>query len=156
MTFLPCNLYKNCIADISNTSSYPTRDAADLNFSNEAYIAEQFIAKHLMYMVHTYEPPELYYWLREGKANNAEDDFLYQHKNTIVPIEVKSGSSGTLRSLHQYMHRSKAKLAVRFDLNPPSLQKVEFNLTEGSGEKVSFELLSLPLYMVGELGRLME
>jgi len=139
---------------VLNALSKVSLTSLDVRFSNEDDISEQFVAQHLKYMGPTYEPPELYYWLREGKANNAEVDFLYQSKNTIVPIEVKSGSSGKLRSLHQYMYRSKAKLAVRFDLNPPSLQKVEFNLTEGKGERVSFELLSLPLYMVGEMDRL--
>ncbi len=122
---------------------------------NEDDLAEQFIAQHLRYLGPSYQPPELFYWLREGKANNAEVDFVYQNKNNIIPIEVKSGSLGTLRSIHQYIHRSKSKLAVRFDLNPPSLQKVEVGLTGGKAEKINFELLSLPVYMVGEMRRLL-
>jgi predicted AAA+ superfamily ATPase len=127
----------------------------DAKLINEDDLAEQFVAQHLRYLGNSYQPPELYYWLREGKANNAEVDFLYQFENSIIPIEVKSGTAGSLRSLHQYIHRSKSKIAVRFDLNPPSLQHVQNLLTGRESEKVDFKLLSLPLYMIGELDRLL-
>ena len=45
---------------------------------------------------------ELTYWLREGRANNAEVDYVAEFAGRIVPIEVKAGRTGTLRSLHQF------------------------------------------------------
>ena len=121
---------------------------------NEDDLAEQFIAQHLRYLGPNYLPPELYYWLREGKSNNAEIDFLFQHKNTIIPIEVKSGSTGKLRSLHQYIHKTGTRLAVRFDSNPPSIQTIRVSLPDGVTND-TFQLLSLPLYMIGELDRIL-
>ncbi|KPA10502.1 hypothetical protein MHK_009310, partial [Candidatus Magnetomorum sp. HK-1] len=47
--------------------------------------------------------------------------------------------------------------AVRFDLNQPTLQKIQHTAVTKSGKKmVSFDLLSLPLYMVEELPRLLD
>ncbi|MBF0316450.1 MAG: DUF4143 domain-containing protein [Oligoflexia bacterium] len=63
-------------------------------------IAEQFIGQHLLYWGHPFMEPKLCYWLREGKRNNAEIDYLIENKGQIVAIEVKTGKSGTLRSLH--------------------------------------------------------
>jgi len=46
---------------------------------------------------------ELTYWLREGRASNAEVDFVMAFESQIVPIEVKAGGRGSLRSLHQFV-----------------------------------------------------
>jgi len=75
----------------------------DLRLINEGKIAEQFIGQHLLDYLSTGPNRELTYWLREGKANNAEVDFVIALNGQIVPIEIKSGSSGTLKSLHQFM-----------------------------------------------------
>jgi hypothetical protein len=44
-----------------------------------------------------------YTWLREGRANNAEVDFVLSFDGQIVPIEIKSGATGSLKSLHQFV-----------------------------------------------------
>jgi hypothetical protein len=91
----------------------------------------------------------LTYWLREGRSSNAEVDFVVAFDGRIVPIEVKAGARGSLRSLHQFVGEKHVPLAVRFDSNPPSIQTVETAIQ--AGEKVSdvrYRLLSLPLYLV--------
>ena len=40
------------------------------------------------------------FWVREKKQSSAEVDFIVQSGQHIIPVEVKSGKSGTLRSLH--------------------------------------------------------
>jgi len=75
----------------------------------------------------------------------------------IIPVEVKSGKSGTLKSLQQFVFHKQSNLAVRFDLNPPGLQQVKHKASIGSSrEPVSFHLLSLPLYMVEELSAIID
>jgi uncharacterized protein len=140
---------------ILNALSKSSITDSQIKLLNEDDLAEQFVAQHLKYASPAYLPPELYYWLRDGKANNAEVDFVYHFKNRIIPIEVKSGTTGTLKSLHQYVSKMNIDLAVRFDLNPPSLQDVEVNLTEDTDKRIKFKLLSLPLYMIGELNRIL-
>ena len=63
-------------------------------------IAEQFVAQELIAHSNERMPPELYYWHREAKSSNAEVDFLLTQDGNILPIEVKSSSKGSLKSLH--------------------------------------------------------
>ena len=85
---------------------------------NEGGLAEQFIGQHLL---HPLQAPQLCYWIREGKSSNAEVDYVISRGNLIVPIEVKACKSGSLKSLQQFVFRKRVALAVRFDLNPPSV-----------------------------------
>jgi len=111
---------------------------------NEGSLAEQFVGHELLAMHRGKQAPELYYWLREGRSNNAELDFVLSEQNAIIPIEVKAGKSGTLKSLHQFIAHTKVSRAVRFDLNRPSIQQL-------SVEGIGSELISLPCYMAGRL-----
>ena len=121
---------------------------------NEGRLAEQFIGQHLL---SPFEPPRLTYWLRENKSANAEVDFVIANGNMVIPVEVKAGKSGTLKSLQQFVLRKKADLCVRFDLNPPDIQKViHFVRVNNTNVPVSYTLLSLPLYMVEELYRILD
>lgn len=124
---------------------------------NEGGLAEQFIAQHLAYRANGSEAPELYYWLREGKSTNAETDFVIARGKEIIPIEVKSGKGGSLKSLQQFALAKKTKQAVRFDLNTPAITE-ESHQTRYGTKIVSnrFRLLSLPLYLVEQLDRLIE
>ena len=126
----------------------------EIKLVNEGSIAEQFAAQHLMYFGGSSVKPQGYYWLRENGKNNAEVDFVIQNGTEIIPIEIKSGKSGSLRSLHRFMYEKKLNKAVRFDLNKPSVQHVRCRIS--TGEEVSYDLCSLPLYAICELKRLVE
>ncbi|MBA4368556.1 MAG: AAA+ family ATPase [Desulfobacterium sp.] len=127
----------------------------DNKLVNEGAIAEQFIGQHLVLLRN--DSPGLCYWLREGRSSNAEVDYVFSHGNLVLPVEVKSGKEGSLKSLQQFVLNKKTKLAVRFDLNMPGLQNLSYNANIGGKNKpVEFTLLSLPLYMVEELPRLIE
>jgi hypothetical protein len=121
---------------------------------NEGKLVEQFIGQHLL---NQFEPPRLTYWLREAKSANAEVDYITTSGNMVIPVEVKAGKSGTLKSLQQIAANKKTPLCVRFDLNPPSIQEVTYatRVSDGSVD-VSYTLLSLPTYLVGELPRILD
>ena len=121
---------------------------------NEGAMAEQFIGQHLLYRSGGRDAPQLFYWLREGKASNAEVDYVISRGERVIPLEVKAGKSGTLRSLQQFVLRRKVELAVRFDLNPISLQRVHHRIDAST--QIEFDLLSVPLYMVDQLNRLID
>ncbi len=122
---------------------------------NEGGIAEQFIGQHLIDMSGGLNPPSLHYWLREKKTGNAEIDYVITIGSRVLPVEVKAGTSGSLKSLQQFVFRRGTKLAIRFDLNPASLQQVKHTIRTADGNRqVEFTLLSLPLYGVQELERI--
>ena len=70
----------------------------------------------------------------------------------IVPVEVKSGAAGAMKSLHQFMLDKDLPVAVRLDRNPPSLQLVDVKTTQG--HRVRYQLLNLPHYLTWRLPRL--
>ena len=124
---------------------------------NAGAVAEQFVGQHLQHLLAPRPNRELTYWLREGRANNAEVDYVAEFGGRIVPIEVKAGRAGAMRSLHQFVAEKKVPLAVRFDAQPPTLQTVQANIRRGDGiERVRYRLLSLPLYFVERLPEILE
>jgi uncharacterized protein len=71
----------------------------DLLAIYEGALAEQFVGQELLASGQT----DLYYWARESKSSTAEVDFLLAKDGRAVPVEVKSGSSGRLKSLHLFL-----------------------------------------------------
>ena len=65
-------------------------------------LAEQFVAQELRV---TQDQGKLYYWQRLEKSSTAEVDFLAVKQGKIIPIEVKSGAAGRLRSLHLFLEQ---------------------------------------------------
>jgi predicted AAA+ superfamily ATPase len=115
-------------------------------FVNEGNAAEQFIAQHLLYAGRPNSNPELFYWLREKSSSNAEIDFIIPWQEKIIPVEVKSGKSGTLKSLYQFISQKEVKQCLRFDLNMPSKQTIQQKRKDHS--LIDSELISIPIYMV--------
>ena len=122
----------------------------DHELVNEGAIAEQFIGQHLLSAPGPF--PSLNYWVRQAKTSNAEVDYVISQGPLIIPIEVKSGKSGSLKSLQQFVTQKHISLAVRFDLNPFSFQDISHQISTPSGIKsANYRLLSLPLYLVEAL-----
>ena len=116
---------------------------------NAGAVAEQFVGQHLQHLFAERVNRELTYWLREGRSNNAEVDYVAEFDGRIVPIEVKANRAGALKSLHQFVAEKQVPLAVRFDAQPPSLQTVDAGIP--GGKRVRYRLLSLPLYLIERL-----
>lgn len=125
----------------------------DLILVNRGALAEQAVGQLLRLLSPNYIDPKLYYWCREQKTSHAEIDYLIQCNTDLIPIEVKAGSEGKLRSLHQFMYEKKWKRAVRIYAGPLQNDTIQFSLPQGG--KVAYELLSVPFYLVGELMRLL-
>jgi len=83
----------------------------------------------------------LHFWVREKANSNSEVDLIYQHGQYLIPIEVKSGPQGRLRSLHQFIDRTNHHFAVRLLSNKLSIEKVS---TPGGKP---YTLLNLPHYL---------
>lgn len=119
-------------------------------------LAEQFVAQHLGGLGGPSDERGLYYWLREGKKANAEVDFLIQSGQDIVPIEVKSGKSGSLKSLLQFAAARRSARAIKLSLDTPSEEQARHDVvTSGGTVTVKFTCHHLPLYFAEELERLL-
>ncbi len=87
----------------------------------------------------------LHFWVKEKKQSLAEIDYLLPFDSQLIPIEVKAGSEGTLKSLHLFMDEVPHTLAVRFFAGEMSISKI----TTPKGK--SFHLLNLPYYLVSQI-----
>ncbi|MGK5089123.1 ATP-binding protein [Bdellovibrionota bacterium FG-2] len=116
---------------------------------NSGAVAEQWIGQHLLYRGPTYARPALFYWVREVKGSLAEVDYVITSGREIIPVEVKAGSSGKLRSLQQFMKERKTPIGLHFSMAPPFLDRA--TLTENP----QAQILHLPFYMVSEVERLL-
>lgn len=116
----------------------------------EGRIAEAFVGIQLL-AARPDQPRALSFWTREGRANSrAEVDYLLPSSEGVLPVEVKSGASGTLRSLHRYLATSEGDLGVRLWASPGGLEHLRVDL--GGGEILEYRLRSLPLYLAELLG----
>jgi predicted AAA+ superfamily ATPase len=118
---------------------------SDLAPAVRGQLAEQLVGQALLLAGDpTGDGPRLFYWQREG-GRPGEIDFLIQASGRIVPVELKSGASGAMKSLHQFMFDKKLRLAVRIDENPPSLATIDVSTTQGN--PVRYQLLGVPIYL---------
>lgn len=125
----------------------------DWAWINRGSLSEQFIGQALLKLTSSYHPPQLFYWVRENAQAEAELDYVVQMQNQIIPVEVKAGKTGTLKSLHYFMREKKNPFAVRFNADVPSYLHNTAKLTNQEGS-ISYGLLSLPFYLAEQLGRL--
>ena len=108
--------FKNVFLDIGLMNRVMKIDYNEaLNHKNllaiyRGQLAEQFVGQEFA----TATSKQLYYWARDAKNSNAEIDYIMQPEGTLVPVEVKDGPSGKLRSLHLYRNSYDSKLAVVF------------------------------------------
>ena len=154
------NIFKPLFLDIglaNHLAAIQLVDVEKLITANEGGLAEQFIGQEIIAMSKPYIDAKPFYWTREEKNSNAEIDYIFQHANTLYPIEVKAGKSGTLRSLHVYLFEKKLKTGIRFNADLPTIGnfQVSLNLKEASSP-LNYKLISLPLYLVSEVYRLID
>lgn len=86
------------IRSLNNLSPDIQAISNDLLSIYRGAMAEQFVGQELLSA-----GQDLYYWSREAKSSLAEVDYLIDKQGKIYPIEVKSGPSGRLRSLHLFL-----------------------------------------------------
>ncbi|OYT14231.1 MAG: nuclease [Bacteroidetes bacterium 4572_114] len=73
-------------------------------------LAEQFVGQEFA----SSGKNQLYYWARDAKNSNAEIDFLFHKAGDFIPVEVKDGPSGKLRSLHHFRSSYQPSYSVVF------------------------------------------
>lgn len=140
------------VARATGLSMDEVATVADIMVINSGALCEQFIGQHLAYAGQPFAEPELFCWMRQERSANAEVDYLLPFGTRIVPVEVKAGKAGSLRSLHVFVDEKGCDFALRFNAGLPSLLDGHTCLRDKPAK--SFRLLSLPLYLVGQTRRL--
>jgi len=141
--------------------------AMDLSFSTlfkfsgeelmtKGIIVEQFIAQHLRSQRFLNEQQSLYYWLNEKKGASAEIDFILEHLGKIVPIEVKSGATGKMKSLFQFIARKKIDTGVKIDLKFRTKWRDKVSTTVRIGNNncpLQFKISYMPAFFITKIDK---
>ena len=82
-----------------------------------------------------------YFTIYAYRRSSAEVDYVVAVDSLILPVEVKAGKTGTLKSLKLFIEEKKALFSIRF-----------------SQEKLSLydKVLTLPLYMAEQMRKLVQ
>ncbi len=90
------------------------------------------------------------FWVREKLQSNAEVDLIYAYKTKAIPIEIKSGTTGSLKSLHQFIESTDHPYAIRMYAGP---FKIETTMTPN---KKPYILMNMPYYLTTMLPEYIE
>lgn len=139
------NKFKMLFLDIglvnsSNHLDFKTVWETELLQINSGIQAEQFVGQEMIAYSSPQMRSQLFYWERDKKGSMAEVDYVVQYGSHIIPVEVKAGTTGSLKSLQQFLSDKKAPLGVRISQHPLSFHDGIF---------------SIPLYLIGQLPRLL-
>lgn len=130
----------------------PDLQHENLILANKGALAEQFIGQQWLSGFDSFLQPELFYWNRDKAGTSSEIDYVFQIDGQILPVEVKSGTTGKMKSLHVFTAEKKSPYALRYNMDIPLVSNVTSRIP---GKDIhSFSLISLPLYMVSETRRL--
>ncbi|MCP5490635.1 MAG: DUF4143 domain-containing protein [Chlamydiales bacterium] len=115
--------------------------AKDLIQINRGAIAEQFVGQELIAYSDPHKLEGLFYWQNEKVGSDAEVDYIVTNEEQIIPVEVKAGPTGKLRSLRQFMIMKKAPLGVH-------ISEAILSFKDG--------VLSVPFYLISKLPEFFE
>ncbi len=113
----------------------------DLIAINSGQLAEQFVGQELLAYASPYEERHLFFWERGREGGSAEVDFVVRIDSQIVPIEVKAGSTGRLRSLKQMMQAKDLPVGLRI-----SERRVERDE----------QIVSVPFYSISKIPTILQ
>ncbi|PPL02248.1 hypothetical protein SAMN05444682_104173 [Parapedobacter indicus] len=113
----------------------------DLNTAYRGAIIPHLVTQELISLQQQTDNKPMF-WVREKTQSNAEVDLVYTYQKWVVPIEIKSGATGSLRSLHQFVEAADHPFAIR-------IYGGEFRLENAvTPNKKPYFLLNLPYYAV--------
>lgn len=90
---------------------------------------------------------ELFFWLRPAKNSQAEIDYLTSHRQKVLPVEVKAGMRGGMKSLWIFMREKKLSQAVRCSLENFG----EFEYVDKEADDAVRHVTVCPLYAISRL-----
>jgi uncharacterized protein len=116
----------------------------DLNTVYQGAMIEHLVGQELLANRFTVSNT-LHFWVREKTTSTAEVDYVMAYEGLLIPIEVKSGKEGKLKSLHLFIDEAPHTMAVRFYAGELSITLA----TTPKGKQ--FHLLNLPYFLVSQI-----
>lgn len=108
---------------------------------NRGMMVEQFVGQELLAYSDPLSQGQLFFWQREKRGSHAEVDYLTVFQHRILPIEVKAGPYGKLKSLQSFMDEKGSEIGIQISQKPLGLHG---------------NVLSVPLYLIHLLDPLIQ
>lgn len=112
----------------------------DLSSLYQGKLIEHLVGQELL-SFQSLSLQKLHFWVRHKKQSDAELDFVFPYQSKLIPVEVKSGAAGHLKSLLLFLDQSPIHFAIRFYAG--SLQVDKLYTLSGK----PFYLLNLPYFL---------
>lgn len=112
----------------------------DLSSSYKGAIIPHIITQELI-SLNIYNNNPVHFWVREKKQSSSEVDLIFTYHNKIIPIEIKSGPTGSLKSLHQFIEQTNHPYAVRIYSGKFTVESTE------TPNGIPYLLMNLPYYL---------
>lgn len=136
--------------DISGlTTQIITSNVAEL--VNNGPMAEMAAGLEMLHYMSLNYRHELYYWKRMEKSSVAEVDYISNYMQNVLPIEVKGGTQGKMKSLWLFMREKQLTNAVRCSLENFS----EFVYVDKLDNGALRHVQTCPLYALSQMKRLL-
>ena len=116
----------------------------DLHAIYKGMLAEHIVGQELICLEPNTRKKQCF-WVRDKTQSQAEVDFVIQHRGYVIPVEVKSGTAGKLRSLHEFLDRCPHGFAVRLYAGPLDLHPAR----TPAGK--SYHLLNVPYFLAAKI-----
>ncbi|MCB0737950.1 MAG: ATP-binding protein [Bacteroidetes bacterium] len=112
----------------------------DLSHAFKGSLIPHLVTQEII-STNVYNDPKPMFWVREKKQAQSELDILQVVDNTLIPVEIKSGSAGKLRSLHVFLEMANLHFAIRIYGGELSLEQHK------TASGWPYTLLNLPYYL---------
>jgi len=112
----------------------------DLSNAFKGAIIPHIITQELI-SLNTFNDKKPNFWVRDKKQASSEVDLVFWYNDKLIPIEIKSGSTGNLKSLHQFLEHTNHPYAVRIYAGEFRIEK---NITP---KGTPYLLMNLPYYL---------
>lgn len=111
---------------------------------NKGSIAEMVAGLELMRHQEPIQRPRMFFWEKTGKSI-AEVDYIIARDAQVVPVEVKAGTQGGMKSLWMFMSEKHTARAIRCSLENFG----EFDNPDSDGTNRHVDIV--PLYAIAQL-----
>ena len=145
-TGLMLRLLNMSMGDISSVTTHIlTATAADL--VNKGPMAEMLAGLEVLHYLSPNIRHDLFYWVRQAKNSLAEIDYLLSRDMKVLPLEVKSGVQGGMKSLWDFMRDKKLSQAIRCSLENFG----KFDYIDSKADNAIRHVEIVPLYAISQM-----
>ncbi len=127
------------------TTQILTATASEL--VNKGPIAEMLAGLELLHHLTPNLTHEIFYWQRQARNATAEIDYVIPSGTHIMPLEVKAGTQGGMKSLWSYMRDRKLTQAIRCSLENFGA----FDYIDKQADSMTRHVSIFPLYAINNM-----